>query len=337
MTRFTHIISAIDTHTAGEPTRIVLSGLPPIPGTTMAEKKWYMMKHLDYIRTLLMQEPRGHNDMFGAIITPPTTKRAHYGILFMDNAGYLDMCGHGIIGITTALIEIGMIPPTEPETIVVFDTPAGLVKSYARVEENRVVEVSISNVASFMYAGDVELDLPDIGKVTIDVSFGGNFFAVVPAKALGVSVHPDNISKLIRLGMMVKKAVNEKLKVRHPTEKHITTVKLTEIYEKPKPSSFFSKSVSIFGNGQMDRCPCGTGTSAAMATLYGKGELPLGIEFTNESIIGTRIRGKLVREVQVGDFMAVDPVVTGEAYITGIQQFIVDPDDPLKYGFVVGR
>lgn len=338
MTRFTYIISAIDTHTAGEPTRIVLSGLPSIHGKTMAEKKGYMMEHLDYIRTLLMQEPRGHNDMFGAIITPPTTNQAHYGILFMDNADYLDMCGHGIIGITTALIEIGMVSPIEPETIVVFDTPAGLVKSYAKVEGNQVVEVSISNVASFMYAGDVELDLPDIGKISIDVSFGGNFFALVPAKVLGVSVHPDNISKLIRLGMMVKNAVNKKLKVRHPIEKHITTVKLTEIYDKPpNVSEFFSKSVSIFGNGQLDRCPCGTGTSAAMAMLYAKGELPLGIEFTNESIIGTRFRGKLVREVQMGNFIAVDPVVSGKAYITGIQQFVVDPNDPLKYGFVVGR
>lgn len=137
--------------------------------------------------------------------------------------------------------------------------------------------------------------------------------------------------------MMVKKAVNEKLKIKHPTQQHITTVELTEIYDKPEPSSPFSKSVVIFGNGQMDRCPCVTGTSATMATLYGRGELPLGIEFTTESIIGTRFRGKLVREVQVGDFIAVDPVVTGEAYITGIQQFVVDPNDPVKYGFVVNR
>lgn len=337
MARFAHIISAIDVHTAGEPTRIVLSGLPPIPGATMAEKKCYMMQHLDQIRTLLMQEPRGHSDMFGVIITPPTTDRGQYGVLFMDNAGYIDMCGHGIIGVTTALIEIGMILATEPETIVVFDTPAGLIKSYARVEGNQVVEVSVANVSSFLYARDVELDLPDVGKITLDVSFGGNFFAVIRARDLRVSVHPDNISKLIRLGMMVKKAVNEKLKIKHPTQQHITTVELTEIYDKPEPFSPFSKSVVIFGNGQMDRCPCVTGTSATMATLYGRGELPLGIEFITESIIGTRFRGKLVREVQVGDFIAVDPVVTGEAYITGIQQFVVDPNDPVKYGFVVNR
>ncbi len=337
MTRFTHIISAIDTHTAGEPTRIVLNGLPPIPGITMAQKKRYMKENLDYIRTLLMQEPRGHRDMFGAIVTPPTTDRAMYGILFMDNAGYLDMCGHGIIAITTALLEMGMVLPTEPETVVVFDTPAGLVKSHAKVEGNQVLEVSVANVASFLYAKDIELELPDVGKITIDVSFGGNFFAMTPAKELEISVHPDNSSKLLQLGLMVKKAVNEKLQVQHPLKKHINTIELTKIYDQLDPSMLLSKSVVIFGKGQMDRCPCGTGISAAMATLYGKGKLPLGVEFTNESIIGTRFRGKLVREVKVGDFIAVEPILIGEAYITGIQRFVVDQNDPLKYGFFVNQ
>lgn len=336
MARFTHTISVIDTHTAGEPTRIVLSGLPAILGATMAEKKQYMMEHLNHFRTLLMQEPRGHKDMFGAIITPPTTSQGQYGILFMDNSGYLDMCGHGTIGITAALIEIGMIPPKEPETVVTFDTPAGLVEGHARIEGDRVVEVSVANVSSFLYASDVELDLPGIGKISIDVSFGGNFFAMTPAKALGVSVQPENISKLILLGMMVKEAVNKKVKLQHPTEKHITTVELTEIYDKPEPSRPFSKNVMIFGDGQVDRSPCGTGTCAAMATLYGKGQLLLNEEFTNESIIGTRFRGKLVRETRVGDFVAADPIITGDAYITGIQQLVVDPSDPVKYGFVVG-
>lgn len=337
MMRFTHIISAIDTHTAGEPTRIVLSGLPPLLGTTMAEKKRYMLEHLDFIRTLLMGEPRGHKDMFGAIITPPTTHQAQYGILFMDNGGYLDMCGHGIIGITTALIEMGMIPPTEPETVIIFDTPAGLVESHAKVEGNRVLEVSVANVASFVYAKDVELELSDVGEVTVDVSFGGNFFAIAKAKDLGVSIHPENIPKLLRLGMMVKQAINEKLKVQHPIEQHITSVELTEIYDKPEPLIPFSRGVVIFGKGQMDRCPCGTGISATMATLYAKGELPLGVELIHESIIGTRFRGKLVKEVQVGNFVAVEPILMGEAYITGIQQFVVDPNDPLKYGFSVSR
>ncbi len=337
MTRFTHIISAIDAHTAGEPTRIVLSGLPPILGNTMAEKKHYMMENLDHFRTLLMQEPRGHRDMFGAIITPPTSALAQLGILFMDNAGYIDMCGSGIIALATALIEIGTIPPKEPETVIVFDTPAGVVETHAQVQENQVVEVSVANVASFLYARDVELMLPEVGQITIDVSFGGNFFAMTPATALGIELHPNNISQLTQFGKMVKEAVNEQIEVQHPQEHHITKIELTEIYARPDPSQPFSKTVVVFGNGQMDRCPCGTGTSAIMATLYSKGLLKLGVEFTSESIIGTQFKGKLIRETQVGDFVAVDPVITGEAYLTGIQQFVVEPNDPLKYGFVVGQ
>ncbi|WP_066378933.1 proline racemase family protein [Anabaena sp. CA = ATCC 33047] len=336
MARFMQIISAIDTHTDGEPTRIVLSGIPPIIGETMAQKKQYMKDKLDHIRTLLMQEPRGHKDMFGAIITPPTTNQSDYGIIFMDNSGYIDMCGSGIIGATTTLIEIGMIPIIEPETVVSFDTPAGLVECRAKIEESQVSQVCVANVPSFLYAKDVEITLPDIGKILVDVSFGGNFFAIVQAQALGVAVHPDNISTLIRLGMLVKKAVNEQISVQHPIEQHINTVEFTMIYEQPEAFVPFSQGVVIFGNGQMDRCPCGTGTSALMATLYGKNQLPLGLNFTSQSIIGTTFKGKLVAKVNVGDMVAVNPVLTGDAHITGIQQFVVDANDPLKYGFVVG-
>jgi proline racemase/trans-L-3-hydroxyproline dehydratase len=337
MAQFTHIISALDTHTAGEPTRIVLSGLPPIIGTTMAEKKRYMAENLDHYRTLLMQEPRGHKDMFGAILTQPTTDRAAFGVLFMDNSGYLDMCGHGSMGLTTALIEMGMVPPEEPETVVAFDTPAGLVEGRARVEGACVLEVSVANVPSFLYARDVDIDLPEIGTITVDVSFGGNFFAITPAQSLGVAVRPENLPKLIDLGMRVKRAVNEKVRVQHPTATHITSVELVEIYDKPQEGKAFSRNVMVFGEGQIDRSPCGTGTCAAMAMLFGKGKLSLNEEFTNESIIGTRFKGKLVEEVRVGDFTAARPVITGEAYITGIQQFVVDPKDPIKYGFVIGQ
>lgn len=335
MAVFANIVSVIDTHTAGEPTRIVLSGLPVIEGRTMAEKKSFMAGELDHYRNMLMQEPRGHKDMFGAILTPPTTDASAYGIIFTDNTGYLDMCGHGTIGITTALIEMGMVSVQTPETVVAFDTPAGQVKGHARVENGRVLEVSVSNVASFLYARDVVLDLPEVGRITIDVSFGGNFFAMTPAKALGVDIHPDNVGRLMHFGMLVKKAVNEKLSVAHPTKKHIKTVELTEIYDKPDPTRHYSKNVVIFGDSQVDRSPCGTGTSAAMATLYGKEKLPLETEFINESIIGTRFKGRLVRAVNVGGFDAADPIITGRAHLTGIQQFVTDPDDPVKYGFRV--
>lgn len=335
MTRFTQIISAIDVHTAGEPTRIVLSGLPPILGTTMAEKKHYAKENLDYFRTLLMHEPRGHKDMFGAIITPPTSSLAQYGILFMDNSGYIDMCGSGLMAIATALIETGTISPQEPETVIVFDTPAGVVSTHVRVRDGEVVEVAIANVDSFLYAQDVKLRLPEVGLITIDVSFGGNFFAMVPANALGIELHLNNLAQLIRLGKMIKEAVNQQVKVQHPQQHHISKIELTEIYHQPVPSQPYAKSVVVFGNGQMDRCPCGTGTSAFMATLYSKGQLPLGVEFTSESLIGTQFTGKLIRETRVGDLMAVSPIITGSAYLTGIQQFVVDPNDPLKYGLIV--
>jgi proline racemase/trans-L-3-hydroxyproline dehydratase len=336
MANFAHMIATIDTHTAGEPTRIVLSGLPPIPGATMAAKKQFMQSHLDHFRTLLMQEPRGHQDMFGAVLTPPTTPGNHYGLLFMDNAGCLDMCGHGVMSVTTTLLETGMIPPTAPETVVIFDTPAGIVAGHARVEGQRVCEVSVANVPSFLYARDVPLELPAVGTVRVDVAFGGNFFALVQAKALGVAVHPDQRARLIALGMQVKRAINATLPVRHPTVPHITTVELTEIYDQPVPSRPLVRNVVIYGHGHLDRSPCGTGTSAAMAARHARGELPLGVVYTSESIIGTQFTGTLVGEVQLGEFRAVEPVVTGAAYITGIQQFVVDPRDPLKYGFHLG-
>jgi proline racemase len=173
--------------------------------------------------------------------------------------------------------------------------------------------------------------------LTADVAFGGNFFAMVRAENLGLSVHPTCLAQLSKYGMLIHEAVNAKLHPLHPTQRHFTTVALTEIYEPPTPSRPYAKSVVIFGNGQVDRSPCGTGISAAMSTLYARGELSLGTEFINESIIGTRFRGQLRREVVMGDRVAVEPVFTGEAYLTGIQQFVVDPDDPVKYGFTVGK
>lgn len=255
--------------------------------------------------------------MFGIVLTTPTRQEANYGVLFIDSVGYIDMCGHSIMRATTALIETGMVQPIEPETSVMFDTPAGLIEARARIEGNRIIEVSVANVPSFLYAKDVAVDLPEIGSINVDVAFGGNYFALVPAKALGIAMHPDNSNRLIESGAAVKRAVNAKLAVQHPTAGHITKVELTMIYDKPELSRPHAKSVIIFGDGQLDRCPCGTGTSAAMAALYDMGELPLNTEYINEGIIGTRFKGKLLRQVQLGDFVAVEPVVTGTATLPG--------------------
>ena len=335
MANFDHMIGTVDAHTGGEPVRVILSGLPSIPGSTMVEKKRYLKTHLDHFRTLLMQEPRGHNDMFGVIITSPCSDKAQYGILFMDNGGYLDMCGHSIIGVTTVLIETGMYPAKEPETSIVFDTPAGLITSYAKVESNRVIDVSFVNVPSFLYAENVSIDIPSIGPVCCDVAFGGNFFATVNAKSLGLSLCSDNLHTLVRLGMEIKPAINTKLNIRHPLHEHIDSVELIEFYERTDPAKPVTKSLVVFGAGQFDRSPCGTGVSATMATLYGKGKLALNTEFIAESIIGTRFRGKLIKTIELNGFTAVEPIITGRSYLMGIHQFVLDPNDPVKFGFKI--
>ena len=333
MAHFSHIISVIDSHTAGEPTRIVLGGLPRIRGQTMAEKVAYVRDNMDHLRCALMHEPRGHQDMFGAILTAPCRPEADRGLMFMDSGGYLTMCGHGTIGTAIVLVEMGMAPVEEPETVIVFDTPAGLVHAHVVVEGGRAREAWIENVPSFLYRGDVPVEVPGLGQISVDVSFGGNFFALVDADELGVTVEPSNAQRLVDVGLRVREAVNEQVKVQHPVEKHIDRVELTEITAPASHPEAHARNVVIFGSGSLDRSPCGTGTSARMAALHAKGELKIGEPFVHESIIGTLFSGQLLREVTVGDFKAVVPRVSSAAYITGLQQFVIDPDDPLAMGF----
>ncbi|SKA92546.1 proline racemase [Caloramator quimbayensis] len=328
-------INAVDSHTMGEPTRIVVGGVPVIPGKTMPEKKAYLEQNLDHIRTAIMHEPRGHKDMFGSIITQPTKEEADLGIIFMDGGGYLNMCGHGSIGALTVAVELGMVPVQEPFTDVVLEAPAGLVKGKVKVEDGKAKEVSIVNVPSFLYKQDVEVDVPEVGKLTIDISFGGSFFALVKSADLGIDICTSNAQRLCDVGMKILKAVNEQVKVQHPVLEHIKSVDLVEIYGPAKNPKATLQNVVVFGQGQVDRSPCGTGTSAKLATLYAKGQLKMNEEFIYESITGTMFKGKVVGETKVGDYNAIIPEITGSAYITGFNQFIIDPEDPLKYGFTL--
>lgn len=328
-------IFAVDSHTMGEPTRIVVGGVPNIPGKTMPEKKAYLEKNLDYVRTAIMLEPRGHNDMFGSIITQPTKEDADLGIIFMDGGGYLNMCGHGSIGAATAAVETGMVQVVEPITSITLEAPAGLVKAEVKVQNGKAKEVSIINVPSFLYKRDVEVDVPGIGVVAIDISFGGSFFAIVKAEKLGVEISSENAQKLIKVGMDVLKAVNEQIEIQHPTLPHIKTVDLCEIYGPAKSEDATMQNAVVFGQGQLDRSPCGTGTSAKLATLYAKGQLKMNEDFIYESILQTKFKGKVIGETKVGEFDAIIPQITGAAYITGHNQFFIDPEDPVKYGFVL--
>lgn len=333
--KFSRTIQAIDSHTAGEATRIVVGGIPNIKGNTMPEKKQYLEDHLDHIRTAIMLEPRGHNDMFGSVMTQPCDPDADFGIIFMDGGGYLNMCGHGSIGAMTVAVETGVVPMEEPVTKVVMEAPAGIIKGDVKVENGKVQSVSIFNVPAFLYKRDQEVELPGVGKVKFDISFGGSFFAIVHASQLGLKIEPKNAAKLTDLAMELRDIINRDIEIQHPTLEHIKTVDLVEIWDEPTNEKATYKNVVIFGQGQVDRSPCGTGTSAKLATLHAKGELKEGEKFVYESILGTMFEGEIVGTTKVGEFDAVLPKITGSAYMTGFNNFLIDEDDPVKHGFIL--
>jgi len=329
---FTYNIYAVDTHTGGEPTRIVVSGLPEVKGKNMIEKKIYFKKNLDFLRTSLMSEPRGHENMFGAVITKPVTNRADIGVIFIEGGGYLDMCGHGTIGVVTAVVETGLIKVKHPFTEVNIDTPAGFVKATAKMDGKHVEEVTIKNVPSFLYEKDIIIELDGIGAITVDISYGGNFFALVDADQLKIQIKPQNVDKLIKVGMEIKDKINKAVKVKHPTL-GIMHIDLVEIYKRIKDNHF--KNIVVFGNGQFDRSPCGTGTSAKLADLYAKGKIQKDQDLINESIIGSVFKGKITEVTKVGKYKAIIPEITGKAWITGFNHYVIDPKDSFKYGFTI--
>ena len=325
----------VDTHTMGEPTRVIVDGLPPIKGNTMMAKKKYLEENLDYIRTMVMHEPRGHRDMFGAIITEPAHEEAQMGVIFMDGGGYLNMCCHGSIGVATLLVERGYVKVTEPITCITLDAPAGLIQAKVRVKNGKAEKVSITNVPSFLYKKDIEIELPNVGKIPIDISFGGSFFALVNGQDIGIDVSIDNIDKLVKYGLVIRDIVNKQIPVVHPTNPFIDRVDLVEIYDEPVSKDANLKNVVIFGDGQVDRSPCGTGTSAKLATLYDKGLLKINEPFVYESITGTKFIGRVVEETKVEDYNAIIPEITGRAFITGYGHLVAGEDDLFKYGFVI--
>jgi len=317
----------------GEPTRVVVGGVPQIPGKTMPEKKKYLEDHLDYLRTAIMLEPRGHNDMFGSIVTTACNPEADFGIIFMDGGGYLNMCGHGSIGAATVAVETGIVPMKEPVTEVNMEAPAGLIRAKVQVKNEKVQEVSIVNVPAFLYKADQQIDLPGYGKITFDISFGGSFFAIVPAKQLNIKLIPENADKLKVLGIQIRDIINKEIKIQHPVLEHIKTVDLVEFFDETDNPKANLRNVVVFGQGQVDRSPCGTGTSAKLATLHAKGKLKQGEKFVYESIASTLFTGEIVGTTKVGDYDAVIPQITGSAYITGFCQYVIDEDDPVKHGF----
>jgi len=333
--RIDRMITTIDSHTAGEPTRVITGGLPHIPGDTMVEKMEYFRRNLDFIRTAIIHEPRGHRDMIGAVLLPPTRKEADWGVFYLNPAGYPNMCGHGTIGVGITVFELGWIPRAEPLTKVIFDTPAGLVTVNLRVENGNVISGSLINVASFLYAGNVKISIPAMGEIGVDIAFGGNFYILVNATDLGLTIVPENISEFIKYSSVILDRVSKEIKVTHPERPDITGVRHLHFYGPPSHPEADSKTLVIGSGKNADRSPCGTGTSARMGALYAQGRLSLGDKFCTESVIGTLFSGKVLEEKKVGNFLAIVPEITSSAYLTGFHQFIIDTGDPLKHGFTL--
>ncbi len=324
--------AAVDSHTEGMPTRVITGGLGPIPGDSMQERRLYFEEHLDHLRLLLMREPRGHSAMSGAFLQPPTRPDADWGVLFVEVSGLLPMCGHGTIGVATVLVETGMVAVSEPETVIRLDTPAGLVEATVTVSDGRAERVRLRNVPAFVAELDATVEVESLGALSYDMAFGGNFYALMPAASVGLEPVPANAQMLIDRGLEIISAINAAARPVHPVDPAIGGCKHVVFYAPGRDGAHARAATSIHP-GWLDRSPCGTGTSARMAALHARGDLAIGQEFINESIIGSRFTGRLLEEVKLGSTPAVVPEVSGRAWITGMSQYLLDPTDPFPTGF----
>jgi len=330
--RAARYFSAVDSHTEGMPTRVITGGVGPVPGATMAERRLHFMAELDHLRLLLMREPRGHGAMSGAILQPPARPDADWGVIFIEVSGCLPMCGHGTIGVATVLVETGMVAVTEPETLVRLDTPAGLVEARVAVRDGRARSVTLRNVPAFLHAPDGEVRVPGLGAVGFDLAFGGNFYAILPAASIGLAVDPARGSELIDAGLAIMAAINAADAPVHPEDPGIAGCRHVILHAQGGDGAD-GRAATAIHPGWLDRSPCGTGTSARMAQLHARGELRVGQSFVHESVIGSRFTGRLVEEATVAGRPAVVPEITGRAWITGMGQYLLDPEDPFPAGF----
>jgi proline racemase len=328
-------IRTVDAHAEGEPLRVILEGFPQPPGDTVPERRRYARDRLDGLRRVLMLEPRGHADMYGCLVMPPASEDADLAVLFMYNDGFSTMCGHGIIAVTTVLLETGERPVAEPETTLEIDTPAGRVRATATLRDGHVEEVRFVNVASFALRLDAAVDVPGLGTVSYDLAFGGAFYAFVDASALGLSLEPARAAELVEAGRAIKTAVSGHGAVDHPDDPDLGFLYGTIFIGPARSPGRHSRHVCVFADGEVDRSPTGTGVSARLAILRARHALAPGDRIEIESIVGGRFTGRIVGESRVGPYPAVIPEVGGRAFITGRHEFLVDPRDPWREGFLV--
>jgi proline racemase len=323
------VIRTIEMHTGGEPLRVIIEGLPTIEGQDVLAKRGYFRAHYDHVRTGLMFEPRGHADMYGAVISPGS-HGADFDVFFLHNEGYSTMCGHAIIALTKLVVEAGLVEGPD----VTFDVPAGRIRARAELKDRIVCRSTFRNVPSFVLHRDQEVHVPGLGSVRFDVAYGGAFYAIVEARPLNLGLTPSYYNQLIDLGRRIKHAVAQDFSIQHPIEAELSFLYGTIFTGPAETAGHHSRNVCVFAEGEVDRSPTGSGVSARAALHYARGELALGSPITIESILGTIMTATAIERVKFGSFDAVIPEVSGSAFITGTSEFVFDPADPVKGGFI---
>ncbi|PHQ37483.1 proline racemase [Halorubrum persicum] len=329
------VVETIDSHTGGEPLRIVVDGWPTIEGDTILEKRQYARDNHDHLRKALMYEPRGHADMYGAIPVEPERTDSDVGVLFTHNEGYSTMCGHGIIALATVALETEMIEPTGDESTIRMDTPAGLVTAYAITDGDGVASVAFENVPSFVYEPELAVEVPGVGEVTVAIAYGGAFYAYLPAADAGVEIKPDAVDDLICTGSAIKAAVNDEIEIGHPEDDDLGFLYGTIFTAPSNRDSIDSRNVCVFADGEVDRSPTGTGVSGRLALESYHDRLEQDEPFVVESIVGSTFTGRLRGDATVGPYDAIVPEVAGSAHLTGRSEFVIDPEDALGEGFLL--
>ncbi len=346
--RLSRVITAVDAHAGGEPGRVITGGVLDVPGRTMFEKMQHLERHGDHLRRLMLREPRGYPALCCNVVLPTTDPRADAGFVIMEQTEYPPMSGSNTICVATVLIETGMVPAVEPLTRLTLEAPAGLIRIEAEVSGGKVTSVTFENVPAFAVHLDQEIEVPELGRVTVDVAYGGMFYVIADAERLGLELLPEQGGEIARVGAMIRAAAAAELPVAHPENPDIEGISIVQLSGPPVSRDADRRNAVVVMSGPLDwdrpatwtgaidRSPCGTGTCAKMAVLHARGELALGRPFRHEGILGTVWTGTLVRETTVGGHSAVVPTLSGRAWITGLSQYVLDADDPFPEGFTVG-
>jgi proline racemase len=341
------VIPSVDVHAEGEPGRVLLGGNLQVRGQTMGERLAWCVEHLDDLRFMLLREPRGNPPMCGVLVMPPVSADADVALVVLEQGGFRPMSGSNTMCAVTAILETGALPMAEPTTTVRIDTAAGLVEATARVAGNKVLDVQVRNVPSWVEALDAPIDVAEYGTVHADIAFGGQFYVQAPAASLGVELGPQNAPALVRAGAALLASARAHVKVSHPYDEALSSISLGRLHGPATRQGVSGRNSVILPTGQLDadrpetwrgvldRSPCGTGTSARMACLHARGQLGLDVPFIHEGVLGTTFEGRLHQEVEVAGRPAVIPSVRGRAWVTGFHQHVLHPDDPFPRGYAL--